>query len=414
MQFAGSHFTNTPGQHWQQCPTAEMTSPGEPRPTLYSVQAFLILAITYYGRNEIQDSHRMLRKATNLATRIKLHDCTSVSAMSQCDKLFEQSAIRTWWELVNTLAVLSIFDSDHELTIDLPESDLPLPCEEHQYVSGNIPALARCQKDFLDRAFLRDDFEYSSFAYKIEACRLLMALHQLGNDWWSIDKDRIHTVHNSISNFHLSMPLKKRELVAASDGNVDEVLFAAKMFAAVSTILINRPRSSLAGNNPRPRTACTGRLSELSFETSKLHTIQALQAANTLADAAATRSSPCTVICHSPFYTCVVALASTVHLPAYAQTDARNIRESIKERLKLTTNALLRISENWPIAKTVEAQVLETVREVISCRRQITIPPDPMQGMKPPPVVSVDTGNNLHDDWVDGFLGGQMNFDDIT
>jgi len=92
----------------------------------------------------------------------------------------------------------------------------------------------------------------------------------------------------------------------------------------------------------------------------------ALQAADSIADAASTRSLTCTVMCHSPFYIGATELACAVHLVAYAHAEGETSRELIKERIKLSVNALTRIGENWPLAQEVSQKVIKDVKTVMS------------------------------------------------
>jgi len=174
---------------------------------------------------------------------------------------------------------------------------------------------------------------------------------------------------SSLANAQLSLPLDKRQVVQ-KNGSVDEVLLGANILVFVATIILNqnqpdRPDTSDADTDgPLCKPYTQGGRTFLSNANDQL-AVTALQAADSIAVAATTRSNTCTVMCHSPFYICATALACKTHLLAYSSADKGPAQESIKERVKLGVNALGRIGENWALAKDVRTQVRQDLQKLL-------------------------------------------------
>jgi len=334
----------------------------------YSVQTLLVLALAFYGRENIPASLLAVQKASSMANELHMHEASAVSAMAGGNAVLEESLVRTWWELASMVALLSTFASSTALcTAKLRRGNLALPQEDEGYGASSLVVVKRTQSQFNDRTLFNDTHEYSSLAYKIEASRLLMAVQESGIGSMSMDRQRV--LMNCLANFQLSMPVKKRESIQP-DGHVDETLVQAKTIASVASILVSqlpdRRLTDTKGNKSGFVTPYDDRRSGILSKSSVRPTPMALQAADSIADAASTRSLTCTVMCHSPFYIGATELACAVHLVAYAHAEGETSRELIKERIKLSVNALTRIGENWPLAQEVSQKVLQDVKTVMS------------------------------------------------
>jgi len=334
----------------------------------YSVQTLLVLALAFYGRENIPASLLAVQKASSMVNELRMHEASAISAMAGGNLVLEESLVRTWWELANLVALLSTFASSTALcTAKLRRGNLALPQEDDGYGAASTSTVKRTQSQFNDRTLFNDTHEYSSLAYKIEASRLLMAVQESGSSSMSMDRQRV--LMNCLANFQLSMPVKKRESIQP-DGHVDETLVQAKTIASVASILVSqlpdRRVNDTNGNKGAFMTPYDDRRSGILSKSSVRPTPMALQAADSIADAASTRSLTCTVMCHSPFYIGATELACAVHLVAYSHAEGETSRELIKERIKLSVNALTRIGENWPLAQEVSQRVIQDVKTVMS------------------------------------------------
>ena len=98
--------------------------------------------------------------------------------------------------------------------------------------------------DFHNRAFATDNVVYSSFAYRIEAMRLLGTVLALGQPSSEDDSEQVEAVDASLTGWKLRLPSWKRDVLDA-DGKVDEVLFQAHMISNASVDQIHNPDSPL-------------------------------------------------------------------------------------------------------------------------------------------------------------------------
>ena len=337
------------------------------------VHILLLLSIILYGRAQKRDSLIMLDRAVELSIDLRLFDWTALSALANGDVVLEESYVRTWWELSHVVTILSVFSaSTASEKIRLCHCDLPLPCEERAYNRAGLPLTRRTQSQFLDRTIFNDPYTFSSIAYRIEAARLLGEAQQMGTRPTSVDRQRI--LINSLLNFNLSLPQEKRDPIQA-DGLVDEVLVQALTIASIAMILATQPRSTIIEPVKSSEDVickpykdhCNG---DYIPETQQDRpSTRSLRAADTIADRASTQNLTCTVVCHTPFYACTTALACAVHVGEYQSAASGVHRDLIKERIKLSLNALSRIGEKWPLARDISQRVASDVRNVMAGER---------------------------------------------
>jgi hypothetical protein len=371
MQIVGGQFIVEPDQHrLENSPEVLLSSITST--SAFDIQTLLLLSLVFYGRNQKQESITALAKAITIGNDLQLYKTNTISTISNGNHVLEESLIRTWWEVINMASLLSTFATSANLpTIVFPRSELPMPCENLYYDFEHLPTSRRTHEEFADRTLFDDPYEYSSYCYKVEASRLLRALQEVGTCQKAADKQRV--LVNSLANYQLSMPVQKRDFVHAN-GHVDETLLQAKTLTSTATILVTRSTSERSTSSTAQSQASPS--CELyedhclcsALETGERPSAFAIQAADTIADAAGTRSLTCTVVCHSPFFICAIALACSIHIAAFLHTGEGVARDLIKERIKLGLNALTRIGENWPLAKDVAARVSRDVKSVMSAR----------------------------------------------
>lgn len=81
---------------------------------------------------------------------------------------------------------------------------------------------------FRERAFAKDEIAYSSFAYRIDAVRLIGKILALGDSPQECDSDYVEAIDAGLTSWILHLPPLKRE-VLDHEGKVDELLFHAHM-----------------------------------------------------------------------------------------------------------------------------------------------------------------------------------------
>lgn len=76
--------------------------------------------------------------------------------------------------------------------------------------------------------FASEAIVHSSFAYRIEAIRLLGTVLALDRTIYGSDNHEVETVEASLSSWLLCLPTSKHEVLSI-DGKLDEMLFQAHM-----------------------------------------------------------------------------------------------------------------------------------------------------------------------------------------
>lgn len=88
---------------------------------------------------------------------------------------------------------------------------------------------------FRDRAFFSQHIVHSSFAYRVEAVRILGTILQLDRSVYARDSNETTAVEASLNSWLLLLPPAKREVLSC-EGQVDEMLFQAHMIINASVL----------------------------------------------------------------------------------------------------------------------------------------------------------------------------------
>jgi hypothetical protein len=366
LRFVGSHFVPgaCPGSHR----FAALAAISDAVPDDgYKVQSLLLLSMALFARFEQVQGFEALQTAINLALRLRMNHSTYGSFNSQGNEVLKESWRRTWWNLYTVDGLVAAIDGLGWTSIlrDVP-SDVPLPCECNDYLECRPSLSNKNILDLQNRAFAEDNHYWSSFAYEVEAVRIMHnVLQSRAPDQRFNDAD-VEALDASLSSFQFLLPPSKRDL-AERDGKIDEVLFAAHMIVHWSIILLHRPRSSLTSlGNPYETVCSNGDLATAPTLSRATHTSKAVRAANEISKMTSIRV-PLSV--HTPCFTCAISKAAMVHLPAYTLETSLVAARTIKERLQLAVSALTTMGEAWPMAKMVKMQVSQYAREVLTIPR---------------------------------------------
>ncbi|PWW72308.1 hypothetical protein C7212DRAFT_354685 [Tuber magnatum] len=357
MRFIASFFASSaPTETFRAEAEAALFSPTSPPPKNgFTVQALTLFAIGLHSDNDQERCAEVKDKAIEMALdlRMNLKDFSESSTdNTEGGRVLAECWRRTWWELYFLDGLLAGFhQKDHFKLWSVP-CTVPLPCEELDYGHGVIPE-PHSLNQFDERYFAAEQIVFSSFAYRIDAVRILGQVLAATSD----------AADASLVNWGLHLPDCKKELVG-KDCRVDEMLFQAHMVINASTIYLHRPKSSLASPLVPDDTSCTPE-SKYSTATKPiaLHTAKAIQAANTISKLI---TLPCPLIKHTPFFTCVITLAAIVHLSACSWLLHGDEGFLAKERIRLGVGALKTLEEVWSVAGCVLMQVKGVAREVFS------------------------------------------------
>jgi hypothetical protein len=332
---------------------------------VYKIQALMLYTCACFARYENMAGAAALDLAIRTALKIGLNRQSFAITHAPDNPVIQESCRRTYWTLFLFEGMITAIGGQiTPFRLHTTYADVLLPGEDAAYASLRSSPVPRSLLDFRNRAFAEDQYSYSSFAYAIEAMYMMGSVFELGPDTFAITDHQVEALDASISNFFLSLPPSKREVVPSPDGSLDETLLFAHMVANWAAILVHRPRSTLTFIRNHYSTICTrveqAGLPALAYAS---HTSKTLRAANSLISLASiqrpmTYCSPCMV--------CAITTAATVHLPAYAIADSSAHAGAIKERLQVGITALGRFSELWPRAGIAKSQVAGFAREVLT------------------------------------------------
>jgi hypothetical protein len=328
----------------------------------FKVQSLMLFAMTLFGRFEQPRGAEMLDLAIDLALKLGLNSESCIIQEASGDPLLAESFRRTWWDIFILDGIVSTLNgSSHVFRLQMVASDVCIPGNCEAYNQGLLRSHGRTLQELQNRTISEDEFAWSSFAYQIEAMCIMSSILQLDPDTFAAEDPQIESLDISISNYVLSLPNGKRDIVPDADGRIDEVLFGAHTLIHWASITLHRPGSNLTFIQNHYRTACTRspaiRMPTLAYSS---HTAKALRAANAISNLTAIQTP---MALHTSCFACAIALACTIHLPAYMLQERPRDADTIKQRLQLSISALGTIAEVWPLARVVKSQVAQFARE---------------------------------------------------
>jgi len=329
----------------------------------YKVQGLILYCMVCFSRFDQGQGILALDKAVDIALRTGMNRQSYALQFGHNNPTLQESWRRTWWTLMTIEGLVVVIGGQTQpYRLYSTFSDVPLPGHDEDYNDLCPLQVSRTLTDLRNRALTEDTFEYSSFAYGVEAAHILGSVLALGPDTFAVTDPQVEAIDASISNFTLSLPIDKREVIRP-DGSVDECLVNVHLLINWAAIALHRPRSTLTFIRNHYRTTCTkaeaAGLPALAYSS---HTAKALRAANAIINLASIHSDFTSC---SPTLMCGITTAATVHLPAYAIVDRPDQAVAIKERLQLGISALGSFGEIWPRATIAKGQVAKFAREVL-------------------------------------------------
>ncbi|KAF2100186.1 hypothetical protein NA57DRAFT_37062 [Rhizodiscina lignyota] len=331
----------------------------------YYVQAMLLLTIGLQMANRVEQANAVLCSTSDLALQLGMHRREYAWSHGNGSRELEESWRRTWWELYMINALMAGMNQI-EFHLWPVEADCLLPCEEHEYQSGQIPP-SKSLEDMEDSDFVSHNDTFSSAAYRIDAARRCGAvLAAVRSD--PICFNKLGAAEMGLANWALQLPESKRDPIDRN-GTVDELMFQAHMIAAAAGVLLNRPRSDLNLEDVIDIRTCVGAGScVLPGDQRQIYTAKAVQAAN---DIARLMTLPVPLLKHTPFFTCITTMAATIYLSYWSFCAIDGSDTFTKEQIRLTIGVLKNLSELWPIARNTLAQVRGVARELYAARKAI-------------------------------------------
>ncbi|KAH8700137.1 C6 transcription factor [Talaromyces proteolyticus] len=360
IKFIGTHFTTAASpETYRPNVVVDVT---DAEPGVEKVQALLLLTIVLHSRNERQEAGALLAQAMDLAYELGIHLRSFAETMAEGDPIREESFRRTWWELFVIEGMLTALGARATFTASTVPLEVPLPCEERIYQDGLYPpASPPTIAQFDDRVFADEDFDFSSYSYRIEAVRILgrvVSLSETPNG----HQEMVESVDARIASWFHHLPESKSELMLA-DGTVDEMMFQAKMVINGASIYLHFPRSDLLSSPAVAAEVICGHsgICLMPAFSHHSHAMKAVKAASEISNLAAIRIPETK---HTPFFICALVLSSIVQLAAYS-VKAGQMPDPRRDRLSLTVGVFKSLGRTWAISQTVNRQIKAVARDVL-------------------------------------------------
>ncbi|KAF2864820.1 hypothetical protein BDV95DRAFT_270181 [Massariosphaeria phaeospora] len=369
VQYIGSSYLPShPTEMYKEALNRTINSHAYPKDA-YSVQALMLFSIGLHANNDVPRSAQIFGIAQALCVELGLNRIDFAVIHGNNDRVLEESWRRTWWSMYTVNGMLAAVNPGVQFRLKDIATDVPLPCEDHEYFSGQIPYPLTIQ-EYDDSAFAPEEIVFSSFTYLIDAIRILGKVFEVARLDSAFEYHAVDVVDSYLVNWRLHLPASKLEIVS-NDGVIDEVLFQAHMVNAGSTIMLHRPRSNLGFGRVDNVNVCVqpGQVL-LPTQTREIHTAKCLTSAENISSLI---KLPGPLIYHTPFFTCVVVMASVVHLSYWSFLVPDGADDIVKQSIRLDVGTLQTYSGTWAIANVVLGQVRGVAHTLFNSKKAMSI-----------------------------------------
>ncbi|KAF6820288.1 C6 zinc finger domain-containing protein [Colletotrichum plurivorum] len=340
----------------------------------FFVQALILLIVCLDGSCEREKARTLLAEAERVALELGMNTREYAARYGRGIPILEESWRRTWWDL---FVVDGMVAGVHRLTNFLlfdVHADAALPCEEHQYLSGNIPP-PMSLADLEDQDFSGDDREFSSFAYRVLAGRNLGKFMRVPPIFGPEDEN-LARIEALLTNWRLHLPTSKKDALNQKLQS-DEMIFQANMMTHATSIMLHQPHSQLDSSPTRSVTSCAPHRPVPSGDLFNAHTNHTITSAAEISKMITHRVP---LLSHTHFFTCVVTLSSLVHLSKWALFFIPHDDDELRQQIRLNIGALNKLSSVWKAAGNASGQVKGVAQEIYRTKKASQIEASYWQG----------------------------------
>ncbi|KAF2751545.1 hypothetical protein M011DRAFT_394715 [Sporormia fimetaria CBS 119925] len=336
----------------------------------FSLQALLLYAIGLHAHNKVPRAAQVFGIAQSLTLELGLHRREFALLHGNGDRVLEECWRRTWWSMYVVNGMMTAVNPGVQFRLKDVPLEVPLPCEDEQYFSEQI-FYPHTLQEFDDDPFMgTEPITFSSFAYLIDAIRILGKVFEVARLDSTFEYHAVDVVDTYLCNWRNNLPVSKQDIVS-NDGTLDELLFQAHMVNNGSTIMLHRPRSNLGFGEVNNVNICVqpGQIL-LPTQTREIHTAKCLTSAENISSLI---KLPGPLLHHTPFFTCVVVMASVVHLSYWSFLVPDGQDDVIKQSIRLDVGTLQQYSATWPIASVVLGQVRGVAHTLWNSKKAMSI-----------------------------------------
>ncbi|ESZ96962.1 hypothetical protein SBOR_2644 [Sclerotinia borealis F-4128] len=316
MQYIGSLYApDLQSAEFRAIAFSQLDVPSLPQ-SGFSVQALLLLAIATHSEDEREHARVILDRNICMALEIRMN--YRAFAEMERDPVLAESWRRTYWGLYVLDGVFSGIARASSFILSAIEGHVNLPCEDHEYESGNIPQ-PRTLSEYDSRDFEDELPIFSSFTYLIDLIRIIGTVLSINNITGKNLESAVTNADAMLVNWKLHLPVEKQGVVDKNE-EVDELLFQAQNLLQTLLVFIHRPLSRLyhaplekvSRCAPPPSTSPpTGNEDLIRW----LHTKKTIEAAQTAINLYAL---PSPILLHTPLGICGLTMATLANLSACA------------------------------------------------------------------------------------------------
>ncbi|KAK3693075.1 hypothetical protein B0T22DRAFT_400788 [Podospora appendiculata] len=340
----------------------------------FMVQCHLLYSIALFWHGHEPEAKKQMHAAARLALDMKMFQQAFATCHAGADPVLAESWRRTWWALYIMDGYYAGTLGSMEFVVLNVDATVELPCEEHEYESGEIPD-PRTLQDFDCREFDFSMAPFSSFSYLIGAVRcaalaISTACKLAAGEEASL---RLLQAADSITDGWLLLLPKGCKQVLAKTGEIDELMFQAHMVIHVSIISLHRPLSDLKFNAVEAVSSCA-RDPPADTRTPELvnvHTIRVLRAAEAQIRLLALPVRP---FSHSPFITCMVSEGTLSLLSACNFLLKGEELAVARDQIRMTIGCLRELGEVWPRTMKNLHQIQLIARHVLRVGKNTSSP----------------------------------------
>ncbi|OAR00616.1 hypothetical protein LLEC1_02796 [Akanthomyces lecanii] len=330
----------------------------------FVVQAMMLLIVALDGNCERDKAREMLGSAGTLALQIGLNTRDFATIHGKNLPVVEESWRRTWWDLFIIDGMMAgVHRVTNFLLYDVP-ADVPLPCEELQFLSGSIPSPMTLQ-DLESSDFAGDDGEFSSFAYRI-LCGRNLGRFMRTPPLQGPDDENITRIEALLTNWRLHLPRNKKDSLQ-KNGTLDEMMFQAHMIMHATSIMLHQPFSQLDTALTQSITSCVPYQPVVTGDMFNTHTKHTITSACAISEMITHRVP---LLSHTHFFTCVVTISSVVHLSKWAVFFVPHDDDDLRQQIRLNIGALNHLSTVWVAADRSRDQVRAVARTIYEVKKQ--------------------------------------------
>ncbi|RAH67465.1 putative C6 transcription factor [Aspergillus aculeatinus CBS 121060] len=314
-------------------------------PVLVPSRLLYSIALFWYGQKEQALSQN--EQAGRLAKELQIYQSQFAVTHGGGDRVLQECWRRAWWAVyvldlffAGTLGTMTFAFLDVEATAGLP-------CEEHEYESGVIPAPKTLQ-DFDCREFALDDPVFSSFTYLIGAARCAaMAIATAPRNTVKEDSTRVIQTADSILDAWLLLLPPSRKQLMSKTGEIDELMYQAHLLIHVASIGLHRPFSDLKFNPVEDLSSCA-RDPPPDAPTPELVNVHTVRVLRSVEAQVRLLALPVQQFHHTPFVTCMISEGALSLLSACYCLLAGKELAIARDQIRMIIGCLKTLGALWP------------------------------------------------------------------